>query len=480
VLDRHQQGGMDIIWVPVSNLLTVPSLSPLQAAWPVDNPLIALEEGELDRAIKIICEKLLSRSGQLTYVSEDRRSRIVQEVEKAVSSLGKLELADPIGDGDVSIVYGGTLDDRQVAIKVLVESPLRRYRSAFEQFVREAQQIVHPCIVPLHEAELDGEPQFLVFDYVKAPCLDRYLASRGRPFDTDQVVTLVGELARALAVYHARGLPYGTFTSNDLFYDERNHRLLLCAVGVSSFLAANDQLGGSFPRDPLMATYLIPEQYAGLNYTAASDQYSVGLIAFELLQGIAPVTVTCPADLEGKRQFFDQPEAFAGEWKTRHPVLADILLRMLARRPEDRWRSLEEVASRLQDAESEAKAMAKQSYLKHCSAQPAFYARFYEHLFASCPEARALFRNIGDQYAKLDKALHFLLNFEGPRVEPTVLTDVAAKHRQLNVTAAQFDQFACSFLATLEAVGESAAVREAWKQAMRPGLEYLKRAVSNR
>ena len=162
------------------------------------------------------------------------------------------------------------------------------------------------------------------------------------------------------------------------------------------------------------------------------------------------------------------------------PVLADTLFRMLARRAEDRWHSLEEVATRLENLESEAKAVAKQSYAQHCSGNRAFYAQFYDHLFTTYPEVRALFRNIGDQYGKLDQALHFLLNFDGPRVEPTVLTNVAAKHRELNVTAAQFDQFACSFLATLKAVGERDDALDAWKQTMRPGIEYLKGQVSPR
>ncbi|MGH9198511.1 MAG: globin domain-containing protein, partial [Acidimicrobiia bacterium] len=213
---------------------------------------------------------------------------------------------------------------------------------------------------------------------------------------------------------------------------------------------------GGFPRGPVAASYMVPEQYTGAMYGPRSDQYSLGLIAFEMLEGKQPVCLACPADLEVKRKFFQNPESFAGEWKRRHPLLASIVFRMLAEDPAERWESLRVVAERLGQIESEAIAVAKASYGRSCQRNEGFYAAFYDRFFAKHPAMRGYFRDLEQQYSKLDSSVQFLLNFtDALRVEPTVLTGTAELHRRFAITPAQFDDFAQSFLDTLRSVGES-------------------------
>ncbi len=144
-------------------------------------------------------------------------------------------------------------------------------------------------------------------------------------------------LALALDEYHRRRVVYGPLTANDVFYDQERNLLRISAVGLSSYLAVKDPISGGFPRGPVAASYMVPEQYTGAMYGPRSDQYSLGLIAFEMLEGKQPVCPACPADLEVKRKFFQNPESFAGEWERRHPPLASIVFRMLAEDPDERW-----------------------------------------------------------------------------------------------------------------------------------------------
>ena len=323
----------------------------------------------------------------------------------------------------------------------------------------------------------------MILDYVDAPTLHWHLKRRGRAFAVDEVARLISELAAALQEYHQLGLLYGVMTADDVFYDQTRSQLRLPAASISSYLSIGSTPGGFLPRDARAATYLLPEQYQGQPYTQQSDQYSLALLAVEMLQGAPPVTVTCAADLERKRAFFERPAAFMDEWKERHPALTSIVLRMLEARPDKRFASLAEVAGSLAHLEPEDVVIAKRSYQTRCDGRPELYAAFYERFFRRCPEARSLFGNIESQYAKLHDALNYLLNYllnfrDQVTVEPTVLAKVVARHQALHVTAEQFDHFADALLDTLrEAGGETDAVIDAWRNAIRPGIAYLKRLV---
>ena len=477
ILQRHQDGGLKIYWVPLSDeLFAWSKLAPLQAAWPVDQPLKLLTPRKRNQAIKQICEKLVVDAGQLTRVSDKQRDRLTAEIDSVMPADLNVVLGEPIGGGDFSIVYRGTMRGDPVVIKALVDSPIRGQVKHYSQAIEKTKRLTHACFSRLHHALLDREPQCLILDYVKPPTLNWHLKRRARPFSVDEVARLIGELSAALQEYHDIGLLYGVTTSDDVFYDECRTQLRLPAASLSSYLSISSAPGGYLPRDSRMATYLLPEQYHGQPYTHHSDQYSLALLAVEMLQGAPPVTVHCAADLERKRAFFEQPAAFLGAWKEHHPALTAILLRMLETRPASRFSNLAEVAASLARLEPEDVVIAKRSYQRSCEARPEFYAAFYERFFERCPEARNMFANLESQYAKLQDALNYLLNFRDQlTVEPTVLGKVAARHRALRVTPEQFDKFAQSLLDTLrEFSGESDAVIDAWKNAMRPGIAYLK------
>jgi hypothetical protein len=271
ILERHAKEGLDVFWVPISSILDKQvALSALQAAWPLDQPLMSLSKSKRDEAVKKICERVLSNTGQLTYVSEERVDRLLRDVMRLLPP-HSLKAAKPSGDGDFAIVYRGEMDGRAVAVKVLVDYPMRNHLKGFSEFVHDVADLTHPSVARLYQAALDKNPQFLVLEYVKAPCLGRHLRTVGRPFETDQVVSLVQGLALALDEYHRRRVVYGPLTANDVFYDQERNLLRISAVGLSNYLAVNDPISGGFPRGPVAASYMVPEQYTGAKYGARSD-----------------------------------------------------------------------------------------------------------------------------------------------------------------------------------------------------------------
>jgi hemoglobin-like flavoprotein len=346
--------------------------------------------------------------------------------------------------------------------------------------IEKAKRLTHPCFSRLHHAWLDREPECLVLDYLDGPTLNQHLKRRAQPYAVDEVVRMVTEVATALQEYHDLGLLYGVMTADDVFYDRNRRQLRLPAVGIASHLSTGNTAVGYLPRDSRAATYLVPEQYRGQPYTRQSDQYSLALLAVEMLQGAPPVSVNCAADLERKRAFFARPADFLGPWQARHPVLTAILLRMLHSRPTQRFESLAEVAASLARLEPEVIVLAKRSYQTCCENNPQFYAAFYERFFQRYPEVKPLFGSIERQYAKLHDALNYLLNFRDQLcVEPTVLARVAARHRSLNIKAEHFDTFGQCLLDTLREVsGQNEVVIDAWRIAMQPGIAYLQQQMA--
>lgn len=485
--EQRRLRNLQLYWVPVSvvgeEVMKSLGLFGINAAAPCDpgTPLDAMEDRERELAVVAICNQVLRdlKTGRAGRLSQQKRNDILGA---AVARLvGTLDLTpgDPIAYGDVSIVARGRMQDREVAIKVLAESPFRERNPEFEERVKKARTLEDTCFLKLRHCALDEEPQLLVSDYTDAPTLAQHLAKTGKPFPPNQVTRLIQRLALGLQEYHRRGLRYGLIASHNVFYDEAaspEPMLRLQAIAISSHLSQSDEMPGRFPRDAAEATYLAPEQYEGQPYTEQSDQYAIGLIALEMLEGRPPVTVTRLADLEAKRRFYDDPGSFAGPWQRDQSRLRGVIFRMLRKDPAQRFARLADVHHALAHLEPADVVLAKKSYSRVCAGKPAFYAAFYRQLFARCPEAQPMFAalDMAEQYAKLDSALHYLLNFaDMDMTEPTALTGIARRHARLGLTGKQFDDFAEALLETLRQFGEADAV-EAWDRTIRPGVQYLK------
>ena len=475
ILKASVSRGLKIYWVPLSaTTIDWTPLSAYQSCWPPNQPLDSLSPSEQTRAIRDICYQICDRSKQLVQTTASERDLLRENVRRAVPESLNVTIGDVKGGGDYSVVYRGTMEDRPVAVKVLVDSPLRRCAKSFEKTARLAVDYEHPCFIRIRHVGLDTEPHFLIMDDVEAETVADRLERDG-PMQTDEVGRLIQELAEALTEHHNHDLVYGSICPTDVFIDE-GPRLRLSAIGISSYLSKEDALKGCFPRSPRTATYIGPEQYYGHPLTQKSDQYALGLFAIELLQGTPPVAVKRPADFERKLDFFRDPAAFAGRWKDRHPALAQVIFRMLQKDPDERWPALSDVANALGRLENEAVLMAKQSYLRHCHEREDFYEEFYRRFFTRCPQAKLMFADMPLQYLKLDRALQFLLNFGDQHImEPTTLSSTADRHRSLKVTPRDFDEFASALIETLRDFRcEKETVIRAWEITLRPGLQYLK------
>lgn len=267
----------------------------------------------------------------------------------------RYRLDEVIGRGGAAVVHRATdeLLHRVVAVKVLPPVPrasddLRRH----EAEIRVLAGLRHPGLVRLFDADtvpVDGDEvqAYLVMELVPGPTLARRLADG--PLSVRQTAAVGRAAAEALAVVHARDVIHRDvkpgnilLTTDDcLDLDELpDHPVKLVDFGIARLAAATrltvtGMIVGT-------ASYLSPEQAVGSTLAPSSDVYALGLVLLECVTG-RPVFAGTMAEVAAARLSRDPdvPDDVDGH-------LADLIVRMTRRRPEDRP-TADEVARHLAD-----------------------------------------------------------------------------------------------------------------------------------
>lgn len=494
ILDDAQKRGLNLYWVPITpTLVDITALNERQAAWPPDKPLSQLSERDQELAIFKICRDLASKLGQASRVSTSELDELRLAAQRSAPS--GIRLGGFVGSGPSSVLFRGQrAGGFCVGVKVLVGSPLRDGASKeVEHHARVAQNLLHPTFIKIYDVQLTSRPHAIITEFVEetvaagerrpAPTLAQVLQREATPFNVDRVTVVLRKVAEALAEAHEQELVCGLIKpANVLMQDALTPRL--SAFGFWTYLAKDANNAGNFLVNREFLSYMTPEQFYGHPVTERSDQYALGLLALEMLEGVRPVTVTCAADFSLKQRFFDEAFNSPRAWEARHPALAQVIRRMLAKEPESRWPSLGDVAMKLARLESEAIVIAKSSYCQLCENKPEFWESFYARLFELAPEVRPLFAKLDMKFQRvsLDRAVQSLLNFSAPSfVEPTVLSATAASHRNLPLESRHYDLFGQVLIETLRQHGATPEVERAWQSTIACGLEYMKlRATQSR
>ena len=201
---------------------------------------------------------------------------------------GRYRVEAEIGRGGQAVVYRATqLDlDRPVALKVFEEGYLTR-AGALERFRREAiaaGRLEHPRIVPVYDAgETEGRA-YMAMRLIPGDSLAERIARTG-PLPHAEALAVLADIAAALDFAHARGTIHRDVKTANILLDPEGSSFL-SDFGLVRF----DDMPGLTRRGDWLGTaeYVSPEQVEGEQATAASDRYSLAVVAFEALTGRAP------------------------------------------------------------------------------------------------------------------------------------------------------------------------------------------------
>ena len=176
--------------------------------------------------------------------------------------------------------------DRTVALKVLAPELAVATRAA-ERFKREARMVAdleHPNIVPVFRVGQLGGVVFIAMKYVEGRAIDQIIASQGA-LPVPVIIHVLRSTTRALAHAHERGIVHRDIKGGNILVD-RDGRVLVSDFGValrsSDFTLTHD---GTVIGTP---AFMSPEQCTGKRAGPQSDQYSLGVVAFQMLTGAVP------------------------------------------------------------------------------------------------------------------------------------------------------------------------------------------------
>jgi serine/threonine protein kinase len=270
---------------------------------------------------------------------------------------GRYELEELSGSGGMSRVYRAR--DRQlgrlVAIKVLHE----RYAddpAYVARFRREAQAVArlsHPNIVTIIDrGEADGS-QYIVFEHVDGENLKQLVARVG-PLPVRRALDLAIDVARALAFAHANGIVHRDVKPQNVLLPDGGAKVTDFGIARADDLEVGS---GDTETGTVLGTadYISPEQARGERATELSDEYSLGVLVYELLTGHVPYPADTAVAAAARHMTDPVPDVLADRPDV--PVrLAAIVERAMAKDPADRFPSMDAVLAELVAARKELPA----------------------------------------------------------------------------------------------------------------------------
>lgn len=251
---------------------------------------------------------------------------------------GRYRVGRRLGEGGMAIVYAGhdLSLGRDVAIKTLRPqfAADRSFRARFAREGRAAASLSHPNIIDVFDVGEEDDTPYLVMELIRGQPLKAIIAAEA-PFHPDDVAELLEQVGGALDYAHAKGYVHRDVKPGNILVDEHG-RARIVDFGIAKGLADSDltETGGGFGT----VGYLSPEQAEGLMATPASDIYSLGVVAFEMLTGQLPFRADTPVAV-AMRHVNDPappPSRVVSGIPTR---VDDVVLRALDKVPTRRWAS---------------------------------------------------------------------------------------------------------------------------------------------
>lgn len=256
------------------------------------------------------------------------------------ASLGEYEIIGELGRGGMATVYLAheIALDRKVAIKVMSPAVMLSPKMA-ERFKREARTaaaLSHPNIVPIYAVRETDRLVYFVMKCLMGRPLDSIIKEVGQ-LPVGMMQTIFSQVASALSYAHKRGVVHRDVKPANIMIDEDG------AVVVTDFgIAKAGESQGLTVTGSTIGTpaYMSPEQCGNKNVGPASDQYSLGTVAYEMLAGRVPFEGDTAIGLM-YAQFYHAPPPLE-QLRTELPAeLAAAVMRMLEKDPEHRWPTLE-------------------------------------------------------------------------------------------------------------------------------------------
>lgn len=257
--------------------------------------------------------------------------------------LGKYKIVEQLGRGGMAEVYKAYHEnlDRYVAIK-LMHTFLADDEDFLHRFRREAQAMAvlsHPNIIDVFDFDIEGETYYIIMAYIGGGTLkdaQARLAAQGQIMPLGQAIQIVLEVGDALSYAHSRGMLHRDIKPANIMLSERG-TAVLTDFGIAKMIS-----GPTYTATGAMigtAAYMPPEQGVGQGADERSDLYSLGVLFYQLVAGQLPFDADTALALVLKH-VNEPPKPPSQLNPAIPPAIEEILLKCMAKSPDDRYPSV--------------------------------------------------------------------------------------------------------------------------------------------
>jgi len=268
----------------------------------------------------------------------DQQRALLETLRQA--TLGDYEVRAEVGRGGMATVFlaHDVALDRKVAIKVMAPALLSDpgFAERFKREARTAASLSHPNIIPIYAVKEGEHLLYFVMKFIEGRPLDSIIKEVG-PLPIPMVQAILHQVGGALGYAHKRRVVHRDVKPANIMVDSDGW-----AIVTDFGIAKGSESHGLTVTGATVGTpsYMSPEQCGAKELTGASDQYSLGVVAYEMLAGRLPFA----ADSVMAIMYAHFNEVPAPVTNVRPDVpagLAGAVMRMLEKEPGKRWPSLE-------------------------------------------------------------------------------------------------------------------------------------------
>jgi serine/threonine protein kinase len=247
-----------------------------------------------------------------------------------------------LGRGGMAVVFLGrdTHLGRKVAVKVLPPELTFGSGAMIERFKREAKvaaTLDHSNVIPIYRVSTGGKLFWYVMKFLDGEALDHILHREGQ-LPLDRAADILHQTAAALQYAHKHQVVHRDVKPANIVIDS-DGRLTVTDFGIAKALDANTlTASGSMIGTPY---YMSPEQCTGKRVGPAADQYSLAVMAYQMLGGHLPFTGESVIDII-RQHCMDPPSPLLVLRPELPPLLCQVVERALGKTPEERFPTVEE------------------------------------------------------------------------------------------------------------------------------------------